>query len=293
MLEPGVYPASVTPMHADGSVDTPSLVRLLAHFKAAGCKGVVLAGTNGEGPSLSAVEKRDMVRAIVPVFPELKIVAGIATPSLDEAIWLAGQAHKAGAAAGLVMAPGYFREASEEGIARWFEALFDATELPILVYNFPQRTGIEIGHGLMGRLARHPRMVGLKDSSGNVANLDGYAKALAGTGKTLFVGNEALLWEALGKAWTGTISGAANCIPAWLAAVVEAFVKGDLDSGEAKFGIASPGIEALRGIPQPQVNKAILHRLGVLPSGALRLPLEDAPVDVVERAWSVVGPLAV
>jgi len=293
MLAPGVYPASVTPMHADGSVDTPSLVRLLAHFKSAGCKGVVLAGTNGEGPSLSAVEKRDMVRAAVPVFADLEIVAGIATPSLDEAIWLAGQARKAGATAGLVMAPGYFREASEEGIALWFEALFDATELPILVYNFPQRTGIEIGHGLMARLGGHARMVGLKDSSGNVDNLDGYAKALAGTGKRLFVGNEALLWQALQKGWTGTISGAANCIPAWLAAVVDEFVAGHMDSGEAKFAIARAGIEALRGIPQPQVNKAILHRLGILPSGALRLPLEEAPEEIVERAWATVERLAV
>src|SRR5690349_2804546 len=99
MLEPGVYPASVTPMLSDGQVDMPSVARILAHFKAAGCKGAVLAGTNGEGPSLSAVEKRDLIRIAVPIFPELKVVAGIATPSLDEAIWLASQAHKAGAAA--------------------------------------------------------------------------------------------------------------------------------------------------------------------------------------------------
>lgn len=291
MLASGVYPASVTPMNPDGSIDSPSLARLLAHFKAAGCKGVVLSGTNGEGPSLSAVEKRDMVRLAVPIYPDLKIVAGIATPSLEEAIWLANQAHKAGAAAGLVMPPGYFREASEEGVARWFETLFEATELPILVYNFPQRTGIEVSHSLMGRLAGHDRMIGLKDSSGNRENLVGYADALNGTGKGIFVGNEALLWEALRVGWTGTISGAANCIPAWLATVVEEFVTGRLESGEAKFGIAMKGIEALRGVPQPQINKAVLHRMGVLPHPSVRLPLEEAPSELVEKAWGSVAGL--
>ena len=170
MLEPGVYSASVTPMDSNGKMDLPSIARLLAHFKAAGCKGVVLAGTNGEGPSLSAVEKRDLVRIAVPIFPDLKIVAGIATPSLEEAIWLSNQAQKAGAAAALVMPPGYFREVGEDGIAKWFEVLFDSTDLPILVYNFPQRTGIEITTSLISRLSEHPRMIGLKDSSGNEAN---------------------------------------------------------------------------------------------------------------------------
>ena len=190
MLAPGVYPASVTPMIPGGQVDYPSVARLLAHFKSAGCQGVVLAGTNGEGPSLSSVEKRDLVRIAVPIFPELQVIAGIATPSLTEAIWLANQAQKAGSSAGLVMPPAYFREAREEAVARWFEALFAETDLPILVYNFPQRTGIELSGSLMARLAEHPRMIGIKDSSGNPENIEAYARAAKG--KNLFVGNEAL-----------------------------------------------------------------------------------------------------
>jgi 4-hydroxy-tetrahydrodipicolinate synthase len=281
MLPPGVYPASVTPMTPDGKMDLPAISRLLGYFKAAGCKGAVLAGTNGEGPSLSAVEKRDLVRLAVPIISDFKIVAGIATPSLDEAVWLANQAHKAGAAAGLVMAPGYFREASEEGIARWFEALFDATDLPILVYNFPQRTGIELRAELMARLAKHPRMIGLKDSSGNEANIDGYARALAGTARSLFVGNESLLWRCLEAGWSGTISGAANCIPSWLAAVTDDYFADKKESSQAKFKLASPGIDALRGVPQPATNKAVLNSTGVLPHPDVRLPLENlAPESV-------------
>lgn len=280
MLPPGVYPASVTPMTPDGTMDLPSVARLLAHFKSAGCQGVVLAGTNGEGPSLSAVEKRDLLRVAVPIYPELKVIAGIATPSLTEAIWLANQAHKAGAAAGLVMPPGYFREASEDAVARWFEELFAETDLPILVYNFPQRTGIEIGPDLIRRLADHPRLIGLKDSSGNRANIDAYARAAQG--KDLFVGNEMLLWDCLEVGWTGTISGASNCIPAWLATVVHEFFAGDRESAKAKFQLVLKGIEALRGVPQPAANKAILHRWGIIPNPDVRLPLENFAFDLIE-----------
>jgi 4-hydroxy-tetrahydrodipicolinate synthase len=280
MLESGVYPASVTPMDDEGRVDFAAIPRLLAHFRAEGCKGIVLAGTNGEGPSLSAVEKRDLIRLATPIFPDFKVIAGIATPSLDEAVWLANQASKAGAAAGLVMAPGYFRDAAEEGILGWFEKLFDSTELPILVYNFPQRTGFAHSADAIARLAGHERMIGLKDSSGNPANLADYSRAAPD--KLKFVGNETLLLDALDKGWTGTISGAANCIPSWLAAIVHDWNQGKRDSARAKFKLVSPAIESLRGVPQPASNKALLHRAGILESPAVRLPLQSAPREVLQ-----------
>jgi 4-hydroxy-tetrahydrodipicolinate synthase len=280
MLEAGVYPASVTPMDKDGKVDLPAVPRLLAHFRAEGCMGVVLGGTNGEGPSLSAVEKRDLIRVAAPTFPDFKVIAGIATPSLSEAVWLAEQALKAGAAAGLVMAPGYFRDAPEEGILQWFEKLFDSTGLPILVYNFPQRTGFTHTSEGMARLANHPRMVGLKDSSGEVSNLSGYASAIPD--KLKFVGNELLLIDALDHGWTGTISGAANCIPSWLAAIVTDWEKGNRESARAKFRLVAPKIEALRRVSQPAANKSVLHRMGILGSPSVRLPLTNMPEEALQ-----------
>src|SRR4051812_46324331 len=111
----GCYPAAVTPFREDGEVDQPGMARLLAWFESQGCAGAVLAGTNGEGPSLSAVEKRDLLRAMLPMRGKLELILGVATPSLSEAIWSCRQVAKAGATAALVMAPGYFREASEDG----------------------------------------------------------------------------------------------------------------------------------------------------------------------------------
>lgn len=281
MLHPGVYPASVTPFDEKGKVDLPALARLLAYFEAQGCTGVVLAGTNGEGPSLAAVEKRDMVRAAMTFRGKLDVILGVATPSLEEAIWSCSQAQKSGAAAALVMAPSYFREATVEGIERWFIALMDATDCPVLVYNFPQRTGFTFSGDLLARLARHPNMIGAKDSSGDAANIAAYADALAG--KSLFVGNESLLMHALKHGWSGTISGAANTLSLWLSQIVSAYVAGDVDAAETKFALTLPGIEAIRKSPQPATNKALLERLGVLPSARIRLPLLDADRESVDK----------
>jgi len=273
-LAAGCYPASVTPFGEDGEVDQAGMARLLAWFESRGCTGVVMAGTNGEGPSLSAIEKRDLLRAMMPVRGWLDLILGVATPSLSEAVWSCKQAAKIGAVAALVMAPGYFREVSEDGIYSWFMALMDAADLPVLVYNFPQRTGITISPELMARLAPHERMAGAKDSSGNAANLAGYASALPG--KVLFVGNETLLLEALKAGWSGTISGASNVLPGWLSQIVSLWHEGDKEQAEIKFRLIFPALEAIRKSPQPACNKAVLARLGVLDSGRVRAPLAEA-----------------
>lgn len=282
MVAPGVYPASITSLTPEDRVDTPGMARVLAAFEAAGCQGAVLAGTNGEGPSLSAVEKRDLVRDGVAVRGRLDIIAGIASPSLNEAVWLTKQAAKAGAAAVLVMAPGYFREASEDGVATWFERLMDAADVPVLAYNFPKRTGFTMSGSFMARLARHPQFGGAKDSSGDAANLRAYREAV-GTQHALFVGDETLLWDALEAGWNGTISGAANVLAPWLVQVVRAYQEGKREEAETKFQLVLPLIREIRQNPQPAAHKAVLHRLGILDSATVRLPLE--PVADIERLW--------
>ena len=296
MLHPGVYPAAVTPFDEKGDVDMPGVARLLAWFEAAGCKGAVLAGTNGEGPSLSAIEKRDLVRDAMPLRGKLDIILGVATSSLEEAVWLCNSAHKVGAVAGLVMPPSYFKEASEDGICEWFLSLLDQTDLPILVYNFPQRTSVTITAAMLGRLKGHPSFAGAKDSSGDRENLTGYADALNGAGKALYVGNETLLLDALQAGWTGTISGAANVMPYPLTLIVKDWYGNAKESAEAKFSIALPAIESLRKSPQPATNKALLESIGVIPSGRVRLPLKSStPQEVSQLRNEIerqIGPLS-
>jgi dihydrodipicolinate synthase/N-acetylneuraminate lyase len=262
----GVMPACVTPFDQDGQVDEVGLAKLLAYFLANGCSGVVVAGTNGEGPSLSAVEKRDLVRSAVRL-GDLPVILGIATPSLTEATWLCAQAGKSGAAGVLVMAPGYFRNASESGVIGWFRAVAESSPVPVIAYNFPKFTGFTFTEAVVTELATMPNVVGFKDSSGERENLAMFRRAAPD--KSLLVGDETLLWDALSAGWSGSISGAANLVPGWLSRVVE-------EKNESVFQTILRVVESIRKGPQPAMNKAVLAEWEIIRSGAVRLPLEEA-----------------
>lgn len=261
-----MYPAAVTPFTESGEIDYVSLLKLLCWFKANECTGVVLAGTNGEGPSLSAVEKRDLVREAVRL-TDLPIILGIATPSLEEAVWLSEQARKSGAVGVLVMPPAYFREVPEVNIQLWFEALARRTSAPIFLYNFPKRTGITLSADLVAELAKVDNIVGLKDSSGERGNLESYRQAFPSG--SLFVGDERLIPEALAQGWSGSISGAANVLPLWLSRAAQ-------PGGSAASALIANILDQVRASGQPMAHKAILKSLGVIGSDAVRLPLTQS-----------------
>lgn len=286
MIEPGIYPAAVSPFDAKGAVDMLGVAKLLAWFESNGCRGAVLAGTNGEGPSLSPVEKRDLLRDAMPLKGKLDLILGIATSSSDEAIWLCKQAHSSGAKAVLLMAPYYFRDASERGIAGWFELVMSRSPLPVIVYNFPQRTGFTISPELLCRLAAHENMAGAKDSSGEEGNLAAYKQAVGE--KALFVGNETLLLKALESGWSGSISGVANVLPMWLSQIFEEWTTGRKESAETKFELLLPVLKKLRSHPQPGLNKALLHRANVLNLPDVRLPLMAPDDSSVQAAADLI-----
>lgn len=258
-------------------MDLTSLARLLAWFEASGCQGVVLAGTTGEGPSLSAAEKRDLIRAAVPLRGRLKLLLGVATPSLTEAQWLCKQAATAGADAVLLMPPMYYRNASQVGILAWMEAVVDSSPLPVVLYNFPQMTGSALSAQMVAELCTREHVVGLKDSSGDAANLRRYRESIPGN-KRLFVGDETLLVHALDEGWDGTISGCANVVAGWLAQVVQEHRSGRVEPARVKYELVEPALLALRGLGNlPSACKAVLQHLGLIDGGAVRAPLE--PVD--------------
>ncbi len=288
VMKPGVYPAMVTPMDRNGDPDATAMARLAAWFEAQGCKGVVVAGTNGEGPSLAAVEKRDLLRSLVPAAGRLSVVLGIATPSLSEATWSSEQAAKAGCRALLVMPPSYYPEAG--GIEEWFLALANRSPLPILIYNFPQRTGVTISAKTLGQLCQHPNVIGAKDSSGDASNLTAYRLAVP-TGSSLFVGDETLLPEALDAGWSGTISGAANLLAAWLVKAVGDYLAGNREAALVRLAAAREALLAIRSSPQPATNKAALSELGKIPCPAVRLPLTSASASRLLQELNRLGVL--
>ncbi len=272
-------------MTDQGVIDYVSFARLLAWFTAAGCKGVVLAGTNGEGPSLSAPEKRNLIEAAQKLGYPLDLILGIASSSLDEAKWLCKQASAFGGSAALVMPPAYFKIATETGIRDWYFALLDASPVPLLVYNFPKMTGFTFSAELMGELAQHPNMAGLKDSSGEPANLASY-RAVTTDRHVLFVGDETLLADALRSGWTGTISGASNVVAQWLVQIVAEWPN-QRESAETKFEMLRPVLASVRQHLQPASHKAMLHAWDVLATPMPRLPLQPATPESVADLWAI------
>ncbi|HWP30162.1 MAG TPA: 4-hydroxy-tetrahydrodipicolinate synthase [Fimbriimonadales bacterium] len=268
LMNPRAFTALVTPFDSNGEIDYPAVARLLAWHEANGMDGVVVAGTNGEGPSLSAIEKRDLTKFAVQNRGKLSIISGLGTPSLTEAIWLSEQAQKAGADAALVLPP-YYYSAPSEGILAWFEKLLEKTELPVILYNFPQTTKILLDPPLVRRLFEHTNVLGIKDSSGDEELLCSYLELAKAAEKKVFVGDERLILKCLQNGGSGTISGLANSFPLLVSRQVR-------ERTDVLQTIIDEAFKAIKKHPQPAVHKAVLDFKG-LPGGNVRPPL--VPLD--------------
>lgn len=267
----GAYTAMVTPFASDGSIDFPAVARLLAWHESQGMDGVVVAGTNGEGTSLSAPEKRDLVEFAVKHAGALRIVAGLGTCSITEAVWLAKQADKAGAEAVLSLPPFYFKAASEYGLFEWFATLIRGTDIPVILYNFPLTTGITLSEELVRKLLSEGA-AGIKDSSGDFDLFQSYLHC--SPDKPVLVGDERLILRALGKGGAGAISGLANSFPRLISRAVH----------ERDFALQTFIEEAVKAIkihPHQAAHKYVLSIKG-LPGGRVRPPLEPLSPDAMQ-----------
>jgi 4-hydroxy-tetrahydrodipicolinate synthase len=171
MAEPlfkGVFPALVTPFR-DGEVDEDAFVRLVERQIAGGAHGLVPVGTTGETATLSHDEHRRVVELCVATARgRAPVIAGAGSNSTQEAIELVRHAKQTGADAALVVTP-YYNRPSQEGLYAHYKAINDAVELPVIIYNVPGRTSVDISNETLARLAKLPNMVGIKDATGDMA----------------------------------------------------------------------------------------------------------------------------
>ncbi|MCX7924810.1 MAG: dihydrodipicolinate synthase family protein [Fimbriimonadales bacterium] len=281
----GVHVASITPFTADGGIDAPYFARLLAHFEAHGAQGVVVAGSTGEGPSLSAPEKVQLYELAVQARGNLQVTAGMLVCSLDEALYLARQAHKAGCHA-LMVAPPFYYPASLDGLVAFYRAVLDASRLPVILYNIPQRTRHKITPPLLDALLEHPNLHGVKDSSGSVRSMNQFLKYAPRL--RVWVGEEKLLIKCLQRGGAGSISGLANVYLTRMARLCEAFQRGEACDGlQSLIDAAADAIDAF---PAPANFKHAL-RLAGFPETHVRLPLvnlSETQQRALETAWRAV-----
>ena len=266
--------AMVTPFHEDGSLDIDSAVHLADHLVNEGCDSILLSGTTGESPTTHQPEKDDLVREVKAALKgRAFVLAGAGSNDTAHAVRIAQGAQEAGADGLLVVAP-YYNRPSQEGVYQHILAITEASDLPVMIYDIPGRTGVRLEFDTLRRLAEHPRILGVKDATGDVAG--GFVK-MAETGLEYYSGDDGLNFAWLAHGASGVISVAGHVIASQLRALVSAVDAGDLPTARAEAVKQLPVIDAIMGGGQGAVMaKEALKLTGVLPSATLRLPLVGA-----------------
>ena len=253
----GAMTALVTPFHA-GQVDEPALRALVEAQIEAGIDGLVPVGTTGEAPTLEPEEQAFVIRIVAEAARKrVPVIAGCGANSTAHTIALARAAEGAGADGLLVVTP-YYNKPTQEGLYRHFRAVADATPLPLVVYNIPGRSVIDLSTDTLLRLAAdEPRIVAVKDATGQVARMQEIVRQLGGR-LTLLCGEDALNFACYAVGGQGCISVTSNVTPKLVAAVWDAAAAGDFVSARALHFQTLTLTEALFAESSPIPVKAAL-----------------------------------
>ncbi|MEH6807843.1 MAG: 4-hydroxy-tetrahydrodipicolinate synthase [Hyphomonas oceanitis] len=286
----GSIPALVTPFR-NGAVDRKAFAALVERQIAGGSSALVPVGTTGETSTLTTEEHKDVVTLCVEVAAgRVPVIAGAGSNATDEAIDLVEHAKAVGADAALVVCP-YYNKPNQDGLEAHFRAINDAVALPVLLYNVPSRTVVDLLPETVARLAQLPNIVGIKDASGDVARVSQHA-ALIGSAQFVQLSGEdpnALGYLAMGG--KGCISVTANVAPDMCAAMHAAFHAGDLAGAQAIERKLIALHKALFCAPSPGPAKYALSRLGLCEPD-VRLPItqpDAAARETIDAAMALAG----
>jgi 4-hydroxy-tetrahydrodipicolinate synthase len=286
----GSLVAILTPMTADGGLDWPAWDRLLDFHAREGTDGIVVAGTTGESPALTLDEIEELSsRAVARCSGKLKVIVGAGTHSTSSTVARTRILSRLGVDAVMLVAP-YYNKPPQEGLYRHFMAAADASEVPVILYNVPSRTAVDLLPGTIARLARHPQIVAVKDAS---ASLIRARELLASCPHEFAVlsGDDATAIEWMGIGARGVISVTANVAPRRMHEACEATLGGDL----AAARVLDADLQLLHRDLFVEANpipvKWAVARMGLI-GNAIRLPLVDlspAHHDTVVRAMRAAG----
>jgi 4-hydroxy-tetrahydrodipicolinate synthase len=275
-----VLTAMVTPFTADGDLDLDGAQRVATYLVDRGVDGLVVSGTTGESPTTSDAEKERLVRAVVEaVGDRARVVAGAGTNDTHHTIELCRSAEKAGAHALLLVTP-YYNKPPQRALVRHFQLAADAAGLPMMLYDIPGRTGTPIEFESLAALARHDRIVAVKDAKGDL--FEG-SRVMAETGLAYYSGDDALNLAWLCHGAVGVVSVVAHVAAAEYAAMVAAIERGDLAAALDVHRQLLPVVSAVmaRSSQGAITSKALMHAAGVIGSRAMRPPLIEATDDEV------------
>lgn len=272
----GVATALITPFR-DGRPDYGALADLIDMQQAAGVSALVIAGTTGEAATLTYREHGELIRFAADR-SAVPIIAGVGSNCTRRAVELSISAAEAGADALLAVTP-YYNKATPDGLRRHFGAIADATQLPLVLYNVPSRTGVELSPQLCEELSRHPKIVGIKEASGSISTCAEIAQR-CGDRLALYSGNDDMTVPVLALGGAGVISVVSNMIPRRTVELYDAFVSGQTDRAAALQAQLVPLVRALFSHVNPVPIKCVMADMGLCRE-EYRLPL--CPLSPDER----------
>ncbi len=284
----GCATALITPFR-NGEVDYPALDRLVESQIDAGIDALVAVGTTGEPATMTWEEHLNVIRRVVDVANHrVPVIAGTGSNATSEAVHAARMSQEFGADAQLVVTP-YYNKTSQEGLVAHFNAVADAATLPVIVYNVPARTGINIGPWALQQICRHPKVVAVKEASTDVGQaLD--KLRLVGDDAVFYCGNDELAVPTMACGFVGEISVLSNVIPAETVRMTHACLSGDYALAASLQMKYLPLINALFCETSPIPVKAAMARLGMCDE-ELRLPLIPMQPANREKLYAIMDGL--
>jgi len=270
----GVLPPMATPFTADEDLDLAALKANIAKWNATGLSGYLAVGSNGESVYLSEDEQQAVIAATVEAAAEDKFVmAGAGRESARETIGAIKRAASVGADCALIVTPCYFKgQMKPANLQAHYLRVAEASPLPVLLYNVPQATQVNMTADLVARLAPHPNIAGIKDSSGNIAQLSEILRLTKDQDFAVFVGNAEVLHSATQLGADGAILAVANVLPQLCVDLMEAVRSGDLAKGKSLQWSMSRMAALVTSVYGVGGLKATMDMVGYH-GGPVRLPL--------------------
>ena len=282
-MEEGVMTALVTPFK-NGSIDYESYERLIEWQIASGVKGLLFLGTTGEAPSISMEEREEIIRfAVEKVRKRVPVVVGTGTNSTEKTIHMTKQAEELGADCALVVTP-YYNKPVQEGLYQHYAAIAKSTSIPIIIYNVPSRTGVNILPETVVRLARDfKNIIGIKEASGNMAQIDTLILKLKDVREDFHVwsGNDDQAFHVMCSGGSGVVSVLSNVAPRETQQMCEKIANGDLSGARELHLRLFPLMKALFVETNPIPVKYAVSKLGYC-ENELRLPLVKASENAMK-----------
>ncbi len=284
----GVFPAIITPFKEDESLDEEGLKRNIEYLNKTGIAGIVPCGTTGESATLTFEEHKRVVEIAVEC-SQVPVIAGTGSNNTREALELTRHAANAGADAALLITP-YYNRPNDRGMYEHFKTIAENCSIPIILYNVPKRTGIDLKPELVKKLSLIDNIVAVKEASGSIPQLSQIIELTRESSFSVLSGDDDLTLAAMALGAKGVVSVVANVAPRKTVAMAEAIAKGDMEKARTLHYELAPLVRAMFLETNPIPVKTA-HRLLGRAAGPLRLPLAEMAPEKEKILNEILGRL--